>query len=1043
MVDPITKQKQLKETLASTLPEEALNAQGIKGRINQEATIDDDKPTAATLNEDAVLIETSSELLLETPHLGAKAQGVLAEEIEFENRYQMKSLLGKGGMGKVYEFHDLNLKREVAIKAMKNPGTANNKHIASLINEARVTASLEHSGVLPVHDLDFTESGEIYYTMRKVEGMSLGDAIEKLTNGEDVEEIATLNDRINIMLKVCDTLELAHRQSILHRDIKPENIMLGQFGEVFVVDWGTALILSEESANKANRVGTPIFMSPEQSRREGPSIQNEIYSLGATLFQLLFLRFHMFTERLDEFWEHKKIGHIDPISDEERQRIPGPLLAIILKALAADPKDRYQSAEDLAKDLRSFQAGMAVSAFTDTAWGFMLRWYKRNKRLVMIALIMMIPIIALLALGWNIISSVNEERERRWELVFEDTFDRKEIGANWKMDAGRGDIIDNNLVISGDAGVEARLLIPHDPIVRFEFQARVPPGYNACDMSAYMFTTPGKLDSFHEPSGYLFGFGVGNNERSVLRRAGHIMVSRNDVLIEPGKWHTVVCEKDSTSVKLFIDGEEALAVEDHYPPRFDEEMHALIYTWKSQLEIRYVKLYSKTVAQRARIIDIADEFFWSGQHAAAARLFETVWKDHQGSPLGASALFGLALCHAEQEQIDEAVRLLEMLVNEPGAEALKLTAQLKIAELYIFNDKFAEGLELAQQVVSKMKPIESYSEAMIFFEAAFEELISVCDKTPGGLQALDDYCKWWHEVFPQHVSIADGRYWHRLADSHRKCGDWKGYERVLREGIADPHMLNDKLGLRHTLFSVEWQGIWTEDRLEKSKQPGFEKVYLEMLVCFKRLEEVEKITRTILDDKSAELGLKESARLRRQQLFESTGNVEGIKRMWGDNIDTKKGQISLAIALMNANRGKEAVDVLKLDWKEIEGINEHNRLGREHWRMAFLAFCMSGNDSAVRRIQKIAQSLHQQEVKTLYGAWYHQIIGGKRSAESMAIIERSWSDGARQVPWLVTAELARLNGDRELARSYYEKVVALPFSTFDNIAAHRLKALKN
>src|SRR6266851_4596675 len=148
-------------------------------------------------------------------------------------RYRLLDRIARGGMGVVYTAEDENLQRRVALKILDLPGTDGD--LANrLIREARVLATLEHPGIVPVHDVGTLADGRVFYTMKFVEGRRLDKYIESVTS---------FPDRLRIFLRICDAVAFAHARGVLHRDLKPANIMIGPFGEVLVMDWGLAKIL--------------------------------------------------------------------------------------------------------------------------------------------------------------------------------------------------------------------------------------------------------------------------------------------------------------------------------------------------------------------------------------------------------------------------------------------------------------------------------------------------------------------------------------------------------------------------------------------------------------------------------------------------------------------------------------------------------------------------------------------------------------------------------------------------------------------------------
>ena len=227
-----------------------------------------------------------------------------------DGRYDYLEEIARGGMGAILKISDPVLQRELAMKVVlgDKAGDAPPQRLRRFLREARVTAQLSHPGVVPVHELNSDADGRFYFTMDRVIGQELRDFIRYARDGTSGWD---RNRLLEVLLKVCDTLEYAHSRGIVHRDVKPANIMVGQFGEVYVMDWGLARILSDiedepledvisdslassqEGSTVITRdgsvVGTPSYMSPEQACPDQGSIGpwTDVYSVGALLYEIL------------------------------------------------------------------------------------------------------------------------------------------------------------------------------------------------------------------------------------------------------------------------------------------------------------------------------------------------------------------------------------------------------------------------------------------------------------------------------------------------------------------------------------------------------------------------------------------------------------------------------------------------------------------------------------------------------------------------------------------------------------------------------------
>ncbi len=268
--------------------------------------------------------------------------------------------IARGGMGSIHRIYDTGLRRHVALKVI-HPGLANDpQDLRRFVNEARVTGALDHPGIVPVHDLVSQGTGQVSYTMRLVEGRKLGALIDGQASRRDLEII------LQSLVSVCETLAFAHGRGIFHCDLKPDNIMVGAFGEVYVMDWGCALVrdgrdlVDEAQEPEGSVVGTPRYMAPEQARGEISRIdaRTDVFALGAILYKALsgHAPYGGPTAAALAAAQQAAFTPLDRL--QGRNVKPPPMLtAIVRKAMAADPARRHQSATELAEDLRDFLRG--------------------------------------------------------------------------------------------------------------------------------------------------------------------------------------------------------------------------------------------------------------------------------------------------------------------------------------------------------------------------------------------------------------------------------------------------------------------------------------------------------------------------------------------------------------------------------------------------------------------------------------------------------------------------------------------------------------
>ncbi|MEN9574548.1 MAG: Serine/threonine-protein kinase PknB [Verrucomicrobiota bacterium] len=363
--------------------------------------------------------------------------------------YELGRILAKGGMGAILSARDNSIQRTVAVKVILTGAEASDEHIHRLVTEARITGQLEHPHIVPLHELGVTTDGVVYYTMRLVEGVTLSDVLEKIRQ-KDAATIAKypLNALLNVFQKVCDAIAFAHSRGVVHRDLKPDNLMLGEFGEVFVMDWGLAKRMgganhdedttffqkpaaSLELAGDSFKTlsgqvkGTPRYMAPEQAegRVEDIDERTDIYALGAILYAMLTLHPPITGETVDEVLTRVASGAItpptnynprhtqstwstgQPISPQDitppdlahcpDRRIPAALSAVAMQALTRDQTKRYQTVAALQQDIAAFQGGYATTAEHASAPRLLLLLLRRHRTEVTLSLISLVVILAL------------------------------------------------------------------------------------------------------------------------------------------------------------------------------------------------------------------------------------------------------------------------------------------------------------------------------------------------------------------------------------------------------------------------------------------------------------------------------------------------------------------------------------------------------------------------------------------------------------------------------------------------------------------------
>ena len=261
--------------------------------------------------------------------------------------YELLDMIGEGGMGVVYAAHQSSIARTVAVKMLKSTTDVSDEHRDKFISEAVVTGELDHPNIVPIYDLGANDEGALFYSMKRVKG----------TPWEDVLKQKSLDENLNILLRVADAVAFAHANGVVHRDLKPENVMLGDFGEVLVMDWGLARVTEEfpssGSIYQTNTLGgTPAYMAPEMARGPVEHIdeRSDIYLLGAILYEVIGGKAPHTGRDVMQCLMAAAQNRLDPIDYQ------GELLDIACQAMATQREDRFQTVKAFQQAVRTYQS---------------------------------------------------------------------------------------------------------------------------------------------------------------------------------------------------------------------------------------------------------------------------------------------------------------------------------------------------------------------------------------------------------------------------------------------------------------------------------------------------------------------------------------------------------------------------------------------------------------------------------------------------------------------------------------------------------------
>lgn len=358
------------------------------------------------------------------------ARSTSGTPVDVGDRYTDLGAIGAGGWGEVRRVRDPRLHRVIARKQLHQKIASSSEAVARFLDEARVTAYLDHPGVVPVHELGRNADGSWYFTMKEVQGRTLGSVMTASREGDDDWPLVRV---VEAFRRSCEAVAFAHARGVVHRDLKPGNIMVGEYGEAFVLDWGLArrpggrelgksladdtLELVRESSGAKTlagaRVGTPQYMSPEHASGIPGRVdaRSDVFSLGCILYEILTGRRALEGETVSELLGSAAMARVATIPATDA---PNELISIAMKALAREPLDRYASAEPMADDLGAWLGGAPVRAHRYSPVSALRRFVGRHRAAFMVG-----GIAAALLAGSGALAVVRLADERDRALVAE------------------------------------------------------------------------------------------------------------------------------------------------------------------------------------------------------------------------------------------------------------------------------------------------------------------------------------------------------------------------------------------------------------------------------------------------------------------------------------------------------------------------------------------------------------------------------------------------------------------------------------------------
>ncbi|NRA39522.1 MAG: protein kinase [Planctomycetes bacterium] len=604
-----------------------------------------------------------------------------------DSSYTILGELRRGGMGTILLARDHELDRDVAMKLLLNEKDDLETRRFQL--EAKLTGFLEHPNIVPIHSMGHDEDLQrSFFTMKLIHGEDLRELLQGIKKDKKGSQEWTLTKLLHIFVAVSHAIEFAHSKRIIHRDLKPSNIMVGDFGEVQVMDWGIAKCLDSEESDSiptikrtqediesddqqdeertmdGDIVGTINYMPPEQALGILKDVdeRSDVYSLGAILYEIQTLwppvSGKSVTERLEKVEKNKIVM---PQVMAPRRKIPKELEAITMKALSSRAEDRYQTAADLRKDIEYFLENRAVSAYDASVIEVVKKLIQRNVSASIaigasLAVIILIFVVSYFMLVDERATAVQEwlRAERSLDQFQKEQHQRElaeqaqfELNNQIKQDAERSwTLIHEDEFRSGAGaweilgdcqweivdqelhvyGGEPQIVLFNRPLTG-DLKIEFDcrfEGHYLNDASCFISSYWDEDPDIMAKSGYYFGYGSHDNKQVTLLRGDESLYRHLDEPLQENVNYHVEASRIGDHLLMLINGEKVIDVHDPSPLSGSSRNRLGIFGYKSHVFYDNVKIYGLGQSKKVDVLDLADYYMTNGEYKTAQLLYENV-----------------------------------------------------------------------------------------------------------------------------------------------------------------------------------------------------------------------------------------------------------------------------------------------------------------------------------------------------------------------------------------------------------------------------------
>lgn len=559
--------------------------------------------------------------------------------------YKIIESIGKGGMGEVFLAYDTLCGRRIALKRIREDLLEYKQIQIRFLKEAHVTSQLTHPSIIPIYSIH-KEKSQVYYTMPFVEGETLkqifrtAKTLEK--EGKKSDHVGcSIPSLIRIFINICQAIAYAHSKKVLHRDLKPENIIVGQYGEVLILDWGLAKLIRENLSNKEDEsiepepkikmhlsgltrvgkvVGTVTYMAPERASGHPSTYQTDVYSLGVILYQMLTLHFPFHRRSLEDFRKNMHKEKLpDPTKIAPYRDVPRVLARIVKRCLEPIPSHRYQNVDELIKDLENYIEGRA-------------EWFQ--------------------------IATLRPEDKSDWEFQ-ENVYLPEHIAITRSTESSDW----MSLMISKASFAD-----------NIKIEASVKLGDHSHGLG-FLLSIPEQTERKHLNDGYCLWLGSDINKSTKLMRSTVEVMQTPEIILNRNEWYNVRIDKSDNIIHFYLNNTLQFSYISHIPL---VGTHVGLLSRDADFVIKEFNIFVGGQNVMVKCLAVPDAFLANKQYTTALSEYRRIGYSFPGRAEGREAMFRAGITLLEQgkncqepkkaeEYYQLALAEFEKLHKTPGA----------------------------------------------------------------------------------------------------------------------------------------------------------------------------------------------------------------------------------------------------------------------------------------------------------------------------------------------------------------------------------------